>query len=186
MSDREANSGGWRYRLGLLMFSVPFVLFFGAPLVIPMLGFSAGQSAALIGGIIVGAEVIWFASIPLLGVQGFKRVKAKAFGFLKLPVGRIGRTRHKIGVAVFLSGVIAQLGLSLAVLVAYLQLGNDSGASIAGLSFDEQAMIFAVTQLLSFACLVAGIYLLGADFMERIRRAFDWAETDANRQASRS
>ena len=80
----DAPKSGWRVTLGTWMFTIPFVMFFGTPVVIPLLGLSAGQAVAAIGGILVAAEVIWFASIPLLGKQGFIAMKKKAFGFLKL------------------------------------------------------------------------------------------------------
>ena len=95
-STQEASApakGGWRVKLGTWMFTVPFVMIFGAPVVSPLLGLSTAQAAAVIGGIIVAGEVIWFASIPLLGLQGFKAMKKRAFGFLKLqtkPISRAG------------------------------------------------------------------------------------------------
>ncbi len=55
----DAPKGGWRQTVGTWMFTVPFLMFFGAPVVIPLLGLTAGQTTAAIGGIIVAAEVIW-------------------------------------------------------------------------------------------------------------------------------
>ena len=69
--EENVSKKSWRIRIGTWMFYVPFGMFFGAPVIIPLLGFSATESAAAIGAIIVAAEVIWFASIPLLGKKGF-------------------------------------------------------------------------------------------------------------------
>jgi hypothetical protein len=80
------------------MFYAPFVLFFGAPVIIPVIGFSASQAAAIIGWIIVDAEVIWFASIPLLGKKAFKQMKFQAFSLLKSKAGPTSKSRHQVGV----------------------------------------------------------------------------------------
>lgn len=75
---------GWRYRLGLALFMLPIPLFFLIPVIVPLLGYSAARAAAIIAAALVVSEVIWFASIPLLGKAGFKALKVKYFGWLRL------------------------------------------------------------------------------------------------------
>jgi hypothetical protein len=104
----ETPKTSWRVTLGTWMFTIPFVMFFGALVVIPLLGLSVAQAAAAIGGVVVAAEVIWFASIPLLGKQGFLAMKKKAFGFLKLKADPISESRHKLGVNCFWIGLSGQ------------------------------------------------------------------------------
>ena len=83
MSNREVGAApntGWRHRLGLLLFFGAFPIFTINPVVIPIFGFSAGESAALIGGVLLVVELHGFASIPLLGKAGFQQVKEQAVG----------------------------------------------------------------------------------------------------------
>jgi hypothetical protein len=109
----------WRLILGTWMFYVPFVMFFGAPVMIPLIGLSATQATALVGGIFVAAEVIWFASIPLLGMEGFKQMKSQAFSLLKPNTGPISRIRHQAGTWMFTVGILSQVGLGVTVMMAY-------------------------------------------------------------------
>ena len=155
----------WRNTIGTWMFYVPFVMFFGAPVIIPLIGFSASQAAAIVGGIIVAAEVIWFASIPLLGKEGFKQMKSEAFSLLKLKSGPIGNARHQAGMWMFTIGILSQILLGMGVMVAYFLVGaRDPGIPLMGLSFEQQAIAYVVIQIASIACLVGSVYVLGADF----------------------
>ncbi len=164
---------GWRVTLGTWMFAVPFVMFFGAPVVIPLLGLSGTQAAAAIGGVIVAAEVIWFASIPLLGKEGFLAMKKKAFGFLKLQTGPISEPRHRLGVKLFWIGLCGQLSLHAVMIVAYAIVGAHPERIILGLSFEQQLGAYFSLLLLFVICLMAGVYALGADFAGRFKQAFD-------------
>lgn len=154
------------------MFTLPFVMFFGAPVFIPLLGLSGTQSAAAIGGVIVAAEVIWFASIPLLGKDGFLAMKRKAFGFLKLQIGPIRESRHRLGVKLFWIGLCGQLSLHAVMIVAYAIVGAHPERIILGLDFDQQLGAYFSLLLLFVICLIAGVYALGADFAGRFKQAF--------------
>ena len=122
--ERAGGKPSWRIRVGTWMFAVPFVMFVGAPVVVPFLGLSAGDAAAVIGGVIVAAEVIWFASIPLLGKEGFAEMKKKSFSFLKLPSGPVSQPRHKLGVRLFWLGLGGQLGLHAVLAAAIVIVGG--------------------------------------------------------------
>ena len=158
----EAPTTAWRVTVGTWMFTIPFVMFLGAPVVIPFLGLSAGQAAAAIGAIIVAAEVIWFASIPLLGLQGFLAMKKKAFGFLKLQTRPISRPRHQMGVTLFWIGLGGQLSLHAIMIIAYAVVGAHQERIVLGLTFEQQLTIYFSFLLLFVVCLIAGIYALGA------------------------
>ena len=158
------------------MFAIPFVMFFGAPVVIPLLGLSAGQAAAAIGAIIVAAEVIWFASIPLLGLQGFLAMKKKAFGFLKLQTRPISRPRHQMGVTLFWIGLGGQLSLNAIMIIAYAIVGAHPERVILGMTFEQQLAAYLTVLILCVICFIAGIYALGANFAGRFKHAFDWSE----------
>jgi len=174
MTDDKPQSG-WRYKLGLVMFIVPFVMFFGAPLAIPLLGLSAGQTAGLIGGIVIAAEVIWFASIPLLGVKGFKAVKAKAFGWLKLKQGPISERRHQIGVTMFFASLVLEAVAAGFIVYAFFSTSDDPAQfSVFGMGLNEAATMFVGAQIVLGIVFVASFFVLGGDFWERVRVAFTW------------
>jgi len=173
--EENVSKKSWRIRIGTWMFYVPFGMFFGAPVIIPLLGFSATESAAAIGAIIVAAEVIWFASIPLLGKKGFKAMKSKAFGMLKPKEGPIGKVRHQIGVLLFMGTMLLHVLLGLSVLIACFKAGaDDPNVPIFGLRFAQQAKIYVGIQMASVISLVLSVYALGADFWERFWRTFEW------------
>ena len=165
----------WRIKLGTWMFYLPFVMFFGAPVIIPLIGFSASQAAAIIGGIIVAAEVIWFASIPLLGKEGFKQMKSQAFSLLKPISGPISKSRHQVGVWMFTIGIISQILLGIAVVSAYFIVGaEDPSVTVIGLSFEQQAIAYSSIQMAAIACVVISVYVLGTDFWGRLNGSFEW------------
>jgi hypothetical protein len=171
----------WRIKIGTWMFYVPFVMFFGAPVIIPLIGFSASQAAAIVGGIIVAAEIIWFASIPLLGKQGFKQMKSEAFGLLKPKSGPISQSRHKFGVCMFTVGALGQILLAIGVMVAYFMVGaGDPDLPVIGLSFEQQAIAYAVIQFAAIGCIMGSVYVLGADFWERLNRVFEWQKPESS------
>ena len=165
----------WRIKIGTWMFYVPFAMIFGAPVIIPLLGFSATEAAALIGGILIAGEVIWFASIPLLGKAGFKEMKNKAFSILRLRSEPISRSRHRFGVWLLVASISVEALLIIFMVGAHLKLGPESGsAMIFGLGFQDQAMVFVTLEILTAIAIVASVYLLGAGFAERLEKAFVW------------
>ncbi len=179
-TDGETTKN-WRIQIGTWMFYVPFIMIFGAPIIIPLLGFSAPKVAAIIGGIIIAGEVIWFASIPLLGKEGFKQMKTQAFGLLKPKSGPVSKSRHKAGVWMFTIGIISQISLGIVVVVAYFIVGaKDPSIAVMGLSFEQQAIVYISIQMAAIACVVLSVYVLGVDFWERLNRVFEWQRTGSS------
>ena len=179
-TNPESANKSWRYRLGLVLFFGAFPIFFATPVVIPMLGLSTGESAALIGGILLAVEVLWFASIPLLGKEGFETVKQRAFGWLKLSSDPISRARHRFGVTLLLGSILLDVLLNL------IMVGTDFLApetdvptkQLLGLTFSEQATVYVSIQILTTVGIVAALFVLGADFWERLKTAFEWQAGD--------
>ena len=98
----EDFSGTWRYKIGLTMIIGGHAILL-AGVLSPMLGLSAG----IAGAMILGGEVTSLASIAFLGKEGFKAIKSKAFAFLKADfAAHVGRTRHRIGVALLCTNVV--------------------------------------------------------------------------------
>ena len=174
--EATVSQGGWRIKLGTAMFTIPFVMFLGAPIVVPLLGLTGTQAAAVIGGVIVAAEVIWFASIPLLGKEGFFAMKKKAFSFLKLKEGPITESRHSLGVWLFCLGLGGQLLLHAVMIVAYSIVGAHPERVLLGMDFNQQMAVYFSLLVLCVLSLIAGVYALGADFAGRLRGMFVWSE----------
>ena len=166
----------WRYKLGLLMFIVPFPIFLLVPIVIPLLGLSATESAAVIGAVIVVVEIVWFASIPLLGKQGFLALKKKAFGFLKLKEGPISRGRHRFGVTLFVVSIATHIVVTAALIIGHanVERAQDLAEPWLGLNFQEQAELWIGLEILATAGLIVAVFVLGADFWERFKSLFAW------------
>ena len=170
--NRKPN---WRMRLGTWMFYVPFLMFIGAPIIIPLMGLSAGHSAAIIGAFVVAAEIIWFASIPLLGKAGFKEMKNNAFSVLRLRSEPISRSRHRLGVGLLVISIAVEAILIIFMIGAHINLGAESAsASILGFNFEAQAAVFIGLEMATAAGIIASVYLLGAGFAERLKLAFQW------------
>ena len=179
-ANPESAKTSWRYRLGLVLFFGAFPIFFATPVVIPMLGLSTGESAALIGGILLAVEVLWFASIPLLGKEGFEAVKQRAFGWLKLSSSPVSQARHRFGVTLLFGSILLDVFLNLIMVATdFLAPGADVPTKqLLGLTFSEQATAYVSVQILTTVGIVAALFILGADFWERLKAAFEWQAGD--------
>ena len=176
-NTKPGNSNtSWRYRLGMLLFFGAFPIFFATPVVIPMLGLSAGESAALIGGILLGVEVLWFASIPLLGKEGFNAVKQRAFGWIKLSSGPISQARHRFGVTLLLGSILLDIFLNFSIILADLFINTDGDLtpSLLGMNFEQQTTVYIAIQILTTIGVMAAVLILGGDFWERLKNAVQW------------
>lgn len=170
-----AAGSGWRYRIGMAMFILPVISAVTAPVLIPLLGLSAADTATLIGGIVVGGELVWFASIPLLGKEGFKRVKNNLFSKLRLTDQPISKGRHSWGIGL-LGGALAFQGLVLMWIVfGFFYLGRAHLAeSVGGLTFTQEATFIAYALIVSVLGFFVGVWLLGGRFIERLNAAMIW------------
>ena len=175
MTVQDPGPSGWRYKLGLVMFTIPVISFVAAPVVVPLLGLSAGAAAGLVGAILVGGEVVWFLSIPLLGVEGFKRLKSKMFGWIKPKQGPISRARHRFGIALLLGSLIGETAIASFAVYSHLSTSaNVEEFSVFGLGLDQVSTLYVVAQFVLAVCFVASFFVLGGDFWERLRLAFAW------------
>jgi hypothetical protein len=166
----------WRYRLGITLFFGAFPIFFATPVVIPLLGLSAMQSATLIGAILLVVELLWFASIPLLGKAGFKAVKERAFGWLKLAEKPISLARHRIGVVLLVGSLVLDLLLQILLMVQHFGAvtATEPTPDQMGLSFAAQSNLYIGLQIMTATGVLIGLILLGGGFWERLKQAFEW------------
>ena len=181
-AEGELNTSSLRITLGTLMFYAPFLMFFGAPIVIPFLGLSATETAGILGAVLVVAEVVWFASIPLLGKEGFRAMKTKAFGFFKLRSEPISRLRHRLGVGLLRGSIVTEIIWVARIIGAHFKLGSEpANVLILGMNFEAQAIFYVTIEILTGVGVVAGVYMLGAGFAERLKHAFEWQPLHHNR-----
>ncbi len=175
--NKNNAGGGWRYKLGIIMFILPIIMIVITPIVVPFFGMSATDTAALIGGTVICGEVIWFASIPFLGKEGFKKLKNQLFSRLKLNSGSISKTRHSWGLVLFGGALAFQLLVLVWIVGGFFYLGPEHLAEgVAGLTFAEEATGMVYMIIASVGAFFAGIWMLGGDFVDRLQTALVWQE----------
>ncbi|MGI9523533.1 MAG: transporter suffix domain-containing protein [Hyphomicrobiaceae bacterium] len=168
-------AGGWRYKLGMAMFVLPVISMALTPIIVPLMGFSAADAAAIIGGIVIGGEVIWFASIPLLGKEGFKRVKSQLFSKLKLTDKPISKERHNVGFTCTVGALAFQMLVLVWIVGGFFYFGTDHLTDgVAGVTFAQEATFVVYALIASVAVFFVGVWLLGGRFVDRLGTAMIW------------
>jgi hypothetical protein len=175
-ANPERPNTGWRYRLGMFLFFGAFPVFFATPVIVPMLNLSAAESAALIGGILLAVEVFWFISIPLLGKEGFNKVKQRTFAWFKPSQKPVSRSQHRFAMVVLFASIVLDLLLNLITVASDLL--NDSGdlaaSQFLGLSISNQVAIYVGVQIFTTLGVIFSLMLLGSGFWGRLKTAFEW------------
>jgi hypothetical protein len=78
----------------------------------------------------------------------------------------------------FTVGALGQILLAMGVMVAYFMVGaGDPDIPVMGLSFEQQAIAYVVIQFAAIGCIMVSVYVLGADFWERLNGAFEWQKS---------
>ncbi len=166
----------WRYKVGFLMIVVGNLGIVGAVL----LGM-VGLSAATVGTLVVGGEIVSLGSIVFLGKEGFKAIKNKAVGFIKSSyTGPVSRTRHRIGITLLLLNVVTTYVIMIYAWDSFAAATPQGPHPIVwGLDLDQQASMVAWLFLIGEISFLIAIYVLGADWWGKFRRIFIWeaAET---------
>ena len=149
--------GGWRFRVGVVI----FVLGFAAPVAIPLVTSSDLPTAwktAIAGALAVGVpEIMMVLATAVMGREGFAELKRR-FGrfFAKYgPPERVGCIRYRVGLAMF------TLPLLLGWLAPYL------AHHLPG--YDPRKLIWAVT---GDAVFVGSLFVLGGEFWDKLRALF--------------
>lgn len=169
------TSGGWRYKLGMAMFVLPVFSVILTPIIVPFFGMSAADAAGLIGGVVIGGEVIWFASIPLLGKEGFKRAKSELFGILKLTDQPVSHARHRLGMSCVGGALAFQMLVLVWIVAGFFYLGEGHLTDgLGGVTFAQETTIVVYALIVSAAAFFAGVYLLGGRFVDRLSVAMTW------------
>ena len=167
----------WRYKLGLGMIIIGHVILLTV-LVLPALGLAGG---GLVGTLVVGGEVISISSIVFLGKSGFLAIKSKVFAFIKAGyAGPIGPTRHYIGIVLLCTNVVTTYLIVLYGWDAFAATTTeDPIPRVWGLDFTEQRDLFFNLFLIGEVSFLVSIYVLGADWWERVRKVFVWQRPES-------
>ncbi len=166
--ELEAFKQTWRYKLGLLFIIGGHVILL-ASIVLPAVGLLPAAMAAV--GVVVG-EVVALASIVFLGKQGFKAIKAKIFGAVKVEFEKpVGRFRHTIGIILLLLNVFTAFTLAAFAWSAY---GGAPDAAVWGMTFEAQASFYGTLFFVGEISFPIAIVVLGADWWGRFRDLFVW------------
>ena len=161
----------WRYKVGFFMIVVGNLGILGAVL----LGM-VGLSAATVGSLVVGGEIVSLASIVFLGKEGFKAIKSKAVGFIKSSyTGPVSRTRHRIGITLLLANVVTTYLIMIYAWDAFAAAtATNPTASVWGLNIEEQGSLVFDVFLIGEIGFLIGIYVMGGDWWEKFRNIFIW------------
>ncbi len=156
-TDYGQNLSKWRFRVGLSL----FVFGFAVPLLIPLVLTSdlpPGWKAVLSGFLGLGApEFFMLVAAVVLGREGFNYLKKRSCSLLKryaLPKS-VGRTRHHIGIALFVLAVISGW------LSPYLSLFIPL--------FQRNQLLIGVAGDLIF---LVSLFVLGGDFWDKLKALF--------------
>lgn len=171
MSD--TTSTGWKYKLGLVLFIVPIITFILIPIVIPMLDLTAVQTASVIGAVLLTGEVVWFASIPLLGKDGFIAIKQKMFGWLKVAEKPKSKQQHYFALILLFGSLFVDIIVQIIIVVSNI-VTDKGNLPLPDMSLDEHINIYTTIQIATTAGIIIAIFLLGSQFWEKIKQAFLW------------
>ena len=162
----------WRYKVGFFMIIVGNL---GVLAAMPV-GLALGFGAATIGAVVVGSDVLATASIVFLGMQGFKALKNKIFGAVKGSyTAPVGRTRHRIGIALLLTKVVTTYTMMIYAWEAFgVAIAVGPSAPVWGLNIEEQGSLVWHLFLAGEISFLVAIYVLGADWWGKFRRIFVW------------
>jgi hypothetical protein len=148
---------GWRFRLGLIILVVGWL----SPLLIPVITRTslATEWKTIISGLLaVGIpEVFTIVAISIMGKSGYNLIKERIFSFLKKhgPPDRVSLTRYRIGLVMFVLPLV------------FGWLGPYGVHLIPG----YEAHRFVVN-LIGDLMFVASLFVLGADFWDKVRALF--------------
>ncbi len=156
-SKTEHPRGGWRFRLGLIIFVVGFL----SPLSIPLVTATALPTkwkALISGALAVGIpEVFSIVAIAIMGKAGFNHIKERIFRFLKKygPPDRVSRTRYRIGLVMFMLPIL------------FGWLAPYAPQYVPGYETQRFAVNIAGDLML-----IISLFVLGGDFWDKIRALF--------------
>lgn len=153
----DDTHGGWRFRLGVIVFVVSFL----SPALIPLVAASALSTelkATLSGFLALGIpEIGVLIAVAIMGKPGYDEMKRRIFGFLKQygPPKEVSLARYRVGLVMFVGPMLFAWLLPYAEHFIAIPETPDLYVAAAG------DVIF----ILSF-------FVLGGDFWDKVRALF--------------
>ena len=156
MTDTGPSAVGWRFKLGIALFALAFLLWLLVPLA-AALGVPAVRIAGLTGTVFIANKLIFLAVIGVMGKSGFQQLKRMLFGYVKglAPEAAVGPARYRVGLVMFCLPLVS----------AWLEPYVDS--LWPGLRPNLWQF-----QLLGDVMFVASFFVLGGNFWAKIRALF--------------
>jgi len=166
----------WRYKVGLFMIIVG-----NAGILVGVLLSFVGVGAGTVGALVVGGEIVSLGSIVLLGKEGFKAIKSKAFAFVKAGFAApVGKTRHYIGIALLCTSVLTTYLMMIYAWESFAAATAEAPAPVVwGLDVAQQGSLVFWVFLIGEICFLTSIYVLGADWWGRFQNIFVWQEPES-------
>ncbi len=166
-----AMNKDWKYHLGLGLFIYSFFPFF-VTLALPLLPLAKSTMAVAATVLIASAEVAFYLGVALLGKPFLQALKRRWHVFWsryrrhEMAAPRpVSRRRHALGVALCLVSPLPYYGAVAGLVLGYAETGG---------------MPWLVGMLLaSEALFVVGLFVLGGEFWERLKKLFAWPEPAA-------
>ena len=161
----------WRYKLGFTMIVVGNL---GILLGMVMSAFGAG--AGIVGGLVVGGELLSLASIIFLGKAGFKAIKSKFVGAVKADYAKpVGKGRHTIGIALLWANMVAAYIFLVYGWASFdFLIAGNLGFEFLGLNLTQQKTLALWIFFIGEISFLVGIYMLGAEWWGKFRGIFVW------------
>lgn len=152
---------GWRLKLGVAIFVFSILLpVAGIPLV-AALGLSGTMTASVSGAFLVGAEVLGFLAVAVMGKPGYLFIKSRFLGLLKQygPPTEVGRARYNTGLVMFV----------LPILFGWVTLYVSEWIP----NLEDNLFAYAIG---GDMLLLASLFVLGGDFWDKIRALFVYSD----------
>jgi len=162
--------------MGFLLFSVGHGLAI-AGLVLAALGHASDGGAGWIVALVAVGELSILGSVLFLGDDGYQRLEARTFAFLRrngrARTGPVTAHRHRVGLTLLLAHLAAYFLVWTAGILAYSRATDENPfPSVFGLSFEEQGPAFVWGVIGAESLFALAIYALGPAWWNRFKLLF--------------
>ncbi len=151
----------WKYYLGMSLFLYSF-LPMSIVAILPFLGLTLAQAGAFAVVFLASGEVAFLCAAALLGKEFLTALKKRIKAWFKRShePKPISRNRHRFGIALLASSFLPHY-----VMLIYLLFFSHK---------ESEINFLAWTLVAGEAAFMAGLFILGGDFWERLRQLFVW------------
>jgi len=157
----EQMKKNWKYYLGVSLFFYSF-LPMSIVAILPFLGLTLAQAGAFAVVFLASGEVAFLCAAALLGKEFLTALKNRIKAWFKRPhePKPISRNRHRFGIALLTTSFLPHY-----VMLIYLVFFSHS---------ESEINFLAWTLVAGEIAFMAGLFILGGDFWDRLRELFVW------------